>query len=89
MDDGNSPAPAPTSYAPSPAPKKSSSASAEPSSAASGADRDARVKLELDSIKGENLGIKDMKAALAQLGVSTVTFIEKSEFARALAEVYV
>jgi uncharacterized protein with GYD domain len=76
------PASSPQSASTSSASSKSSSASS--SSSTSSASREERLKEELEKCKA--MKASDMKKELEEMGVSTKSFFEKSEFAQALAE---
>lgn len=48
--------------------------------------REERIALELDKLKDMQMKATEMKRELESMGVSTASFFEKSEFAKALAE---
>jgi hypothetical protein len=64
--------------------KQQDSSSDSSSNASSASDKQQRLVQELE--KCQQMKVSDLKKELSQLGVSTKTFFEKSEFVRALAE---
>jgi hypothetical protein len=65
----------------------SSSTKTSSSSSSTGKSRIERIKEEME--KAKNMKVGDLKAELKQRGISTKSFFEKSEFARAYAEAVV